>query len=610
MTGGGELTLWETATGKEILTLDEPSACRLALSPDGRHAVVATGASQVRLWDLETRKRALELYPGFEYINSEILQTPQAFSADGKTLLLATNSTLRLFDLATGKERAAKPAHRAPCTPHFSDDGKTLFTVCGEKRCKWDVSPGKQPILLNDAPRKVWEGICGAQTYAHDLDGRLFLDHVKGTVCLRETATGQNVRAFEGAQHAFFGLLSADMTRVLLWHCSATHQDFEGIRLYDAKTGKVTGELRPVDHAGYPVFSPNGRLVALADADLAVHLYDAVSASLVRTLRSFQPLPKDTCNDASLVFSPDNEYLIVTTYLHELFSYPKDADKWNTLPTRVFHVRSGKEISRFYANPQSTRQAGRFSCSACSPDGRLLAVAEEESGSIRLIEVASGQVRAELLGHRDGVYSLAFSPDGRTLASGGQDNVTFLWDVLGTGTGAGKKASADDLPGWWADLAADDAERAAAAVASLIRTGAPAVVFLEDRLHAVTPVDPRRLARLFADLDSDSFARRETAKRELVELGERGEAVLRRALRGGVTLETRRRIEELLAKLECAPLPPRTLQALRALEVLEHIGTPEARQILAALAAGDPDVLVTLQAKASCQRLERAKGKQ
>ena len=63
-----------------------------------------------------------------------------------------------------------------------------------------------------------------------------------------------------------------------------------------------------------------------------------------------------------------------------------------TLPTRVFQVSSGREIIRFYANPRKESRAARLSCAAWSPDSRLLAVAEEGSGTVRLIEVASGQV--------------------------------------------------------------------------------------------------------------------------------------------------------------------------------------------------------------------------
>jgi WD40 repeat protein len=599
-----KLSVRDAATGKELFALDAPSPYRFALSPDGRQAAIADDKSRVRLWDLGTRKPSHEICSGLVYINSDILGTPQAFSADGKTLLLATHTTLRLFDTMTGKERA-EPGHRAPVTPRFSPDGRTLFTSCGEVRCRWDLSPGKEPALLSHERRNAWEGICGEKALAHSGDGRLFLDGSGANVRLREVATGRVVRALEGARWAFLGLFSPDATRVLLWHSAVTGQDGQRVRLYDARTGKRSGEIEIGDRAGYPVFSPDGRFVAWADCLHAVRLHDAVTGKLVRTLRSSRPLPRPDCNTADLFFSPSGELLIVSDYFHESFSRLEDIEKWNTLPVRVFHVPSGREISRFHANPEKTSRAGRLACAACSPDGRLLAVGEEESGTIRLIEIASGRVRVELTGHRHGVRRLAFSPDGKALASGGEDNVVLLWDVTGARTGAAVKgASERELTAWWADLAGEDAQRAGAAVASLIRTPGQSVAFLKDRLHPAEAQDEKRLARLIAEFDAGSFQKRDAANRELARLGEQAEPALRRALKNGPPLEVSRRIETLLERLERGPLPPETMRALRAIEVLEHVGTLETRRCLEALAKGT-EARQTRDAKAALDRLAR-----
>src|SRR5262249_8869065 len=77
---------------------------------------------------------------------------------------------------------------------------------------------------------------------------------------------------------------------------------------------------------------------------------------------------------------------------------------------------------------------------AFSPDGKLLAapvwVVEEINGknvvadkSVKLWDVANGKKRATLEGHADGVVSMTFSPDGKTLAFGGEDGTIKLWDV-------------------------------------------------------------------------------------------------------------------------------------------------------------------------------------
>src|SRR5262249_41746487 len=158
--------------------------------------------------------------------------------------------------------------------------------------------------------------------------------------------------------------------------------DFEGFQLYDARSGEKTCAIPTPDRVGYyPALSPDSRIVAWPGRDNAIHLHDVATGKLIRTLRSLRPLPKNRCHAARLVFSPDGEFLIVTTYDHELFGNQNNADKWNTLPTRVFHVGTGRELSRFYSNPEKTRAAPRHSCATCSPDGRLFAIAEPESGT-------------------------------------------------------------------------------------------------------------------------------------------------------------------------------------------------------------------------------------
>ncbi|MBI3248816.1 MAG: hypothetical protein HYZ50_20125 [Deltaproteobacteria bacterium] len=68
---------------------------------------------------------------------------------------------------------------------------------------------------------------------------------------------------------------------------------------------------------------------------------------------------------------------------------------------------------------------------AFSPDGRTLASGSRDH-SIRLWDVASGRQRAVLAGHTDWVESVAFSPDGTTLASGSRDRTIRLWELWDT----------------------------------------------------------------------------------------------------------------------------------------------------------------------------------
>lgn len=86
-------------------------------------------------------------------------------------------------------------------------------------------------------------------------------------------------------------------------------------------------------------------------------------------------------------------------------------------------------------------------------------------------------------------------------------------------------------------------------------------------------------------------------------LGEAALPALRKALEGQSSLELRRRVLDLLQKHSGDLTNPERLRVVRVIEVLERIGSPEARKLLAKLAGGAPDDLTTREAKMSLERL-------
>jgi hypothetical protein len=117
--------------------------------------------------------------------------------------------------------------------------------------------------------------------------------------------------------------------------------------------------------------------------------------------------------------------------------------------------------------------------------------------------------------------------------------------------------------------------------------------------------DPRRVARLIADLDNDDFAVRERSSEELAKLGDAVAPALRRSLEGSPSPETRLRVRGLLEKLEGPTPAPERLRRVRSVEVLELAGTSEARQLLEAVVAEDPGTELGREAKAALGRLSR-----
>jgi HEAT repeat protein len=135
-------------------------------------------------------------------------------------------------------------------------------------------------------------------------------------------------------------------------------------------------------------------------------------------------------------------------------------------------------------------------------------------------------------------------------------------------------------------------------------TAAPkeAVAWIKEKVKPAVPLDKKRVENLLGLLDDDQFQVRDKATRELLKIGEGIVPALDKGLEANAPAETRRRLEELRGKLTGMVLQGERLQAFRAIEILELIGTPEARQVLQSLAAGTPGALITISAQAALKR--------
>ena len=130
------------------------------------------------------------------------------------------------------------------------------------------------------------------------------------------------------------------------------------------------------------------------------------------------------------------------------------------------------------------------------------------------------------------------------------------------------------------------------------------MALLRQRLQPAKGAEPKRIAQLVADLESKQFKVRDTAMRELAKLAELAAPAIQKALTVSLPLDSRRRLEGLLNQLDSATLSAETLRQMRAVEVLEAIGSPEARALLEGLAGGIAEVRQTREARAALQRLK------
>jgi hypothetical protein len=166
-----------------------------------------------------------------------------------------------------------------------------------------------------------------------------------------------------------------------------------------------------------------------------------------------------------------------------------------------------------------------------------------------------------------------------------------------------EKLTPQDLQAHWEALVGNDAAKAYKSIWALVADPDRSVPFLGKHLQPVPAPEAGRLEKLLAALDSKRFTEREKAMADLEKMGAMAKAGLEKALKASPSEEKRRRLEKLLDKLSAFTLSGEDLRTWRALEALELVGNPAARQVLQRLAGGAPGVWQTEEARAALDRL-------
>jgi WD40 repeat protein len=554
---GSVFTIRDLAGSKDVLRLEASRWDRhnLVFSPDGKVVALSTNSLEIELWETRTGKK-LPQSPQ-EYYTAGL-----AFSTDGKLLASAhLDGALRLWVVATGDEvlHWAIPVdgpNRFHLPLAFAPDGKTLAAGCGRTIRLWEVATG-QEIL----PFPGHRGMVYSARFTPD--GRRLISRSMETLCVSRSKETQCV--------------------------------------WDRASWQEKSRKERLEEYGHPAAAPeNDRPAALGENDPVAVRQRAAEKLLRRLQAGKKPF-------AETAVSPDGRLLAASTGTDPIM-------------VSLWEVETGRPLRQF-EDRRIEEHPGGVECLAFSPDGRTLALAVYPDPrlpppvprdppslglplgtEVRLLEVATGGERRRLEGHTDRVSSLAFSPDGKVLVSGSADTTLLVWDLWGLRR---DERPTKDLATVWQDLADADAARGDRAIRTLVAVPAQAVPWLRERLRPMAAGDRERIKARLAELDSNEFEVREQATAALMQLEEMALPGLQEVLKGKPSLEVRRRVEVLVARLE-QPVPPGPrLRALRALEVLEAIGTPEARKVLEGLAQGAPEARLTQEAKASLLRLDR-----
>lgn len=565
----------------------------VSFSPNGKILATSRDVGRIDLWDVDRGKKLHTL--AFDSFGQSRLL---AFSPDGTKLAITGrdnwggDSTIRIWDVARGKELITNLGHGAPISSvAIAPDGKTIATAGKDGIVHlWEANSGKHQMRLeayrgrstyvsysNDGQRLIW--YCG---YGGD-----------GTLRVWDSKTGRELSRLTLANTEAFWTAVADGGKTTY---SVDLKDKAG-RTYDVTTGKVTHEDTTIDFhqnspsvvapSGYKVVNSAGTLVNMADRK-----------KLMEVGHVYKPTP-------NAWFSIDGRRLIAAVLIAREFDGRSDP---SAEEISVIDPIAGKELRRFGRPLEGYHE---INAAALSQDGKMTLTASADRKKphdqvITLWETDTGRQRGRFVGHIGQINRLAISADGRMIVSVSQDTTALVWDATRPLTSR-RESTAGDVAARFKDLAGENAEQAYSSMWALINGGKVTNEFLDERsgIYAVTDIE--KIKRWIQDLDSGKFAERERASQELGLILDEAESHLQKARRDKPSEEALRRID-LLLQARSTGFTGKELQKLRVIEALERMASPGAIAVLKKLAAGVADATPTREAKASLERIEtRAK---
>ncbi|MDX1933489.1 MAG: AAA-like domain-containing protein [Capsulimonadales bacterium] len=386
--------LWNPRTGQRIASpLRIAASPKTAdLSPDGRFALTVDDGNRVRLWDTApSSARQLTTMWHDMFVRQTVFSPDSHFIA-----LIKSEGGMLLTDARTGIAQtawlSARPFNASNLYPlnhiSFSPDSR-LVAVLDRYRSERDVtvigSPLSEPLRTGSESRS--EGVAIYEVPSGRLIGRFLLPG------------GENIRRCRFADHRTL-YLAGDKGTLVPVDPRARRPLNTPLRL---PAGIVDLDI-----------SPNGQYLALLSQDRRMELRDLRrrslndSGSLVRS--------QENTSGSCLRFSPDGRHLLSFGAIGNDHDAPQDAV--------LYRVADGQEWRRL--PHEHTPVEAHF-----SPDGQRLLTRFNEADTVYLWDLQTGRWSIPPIRDSDStaILSIAYSPDGQFVATGNKDGVVRFWDA-------------------------------------------------------------------------------------------------------------------------------------------------------------------------------------